>query len=295
MSGIGRPAASPKGRLVPGFVHSYTFVGSKPTDRTKVIYKYLMKKLIVSGCSFTYTNMNFIQTWPKHLENHLTEYDVINHAKGSQGNGIISRSIIYEVDNQLRSGIDHKDILVAIMWSGPDRHEYKVENPALLNYATELPEYNSNLTNFIKNKKRDWVILSAIWGEKGNKTYRHDSFVYYKHFHNLISSRIQTLEHMLRTQWYLEKNHINYFFTTYTDYVLEDAFMKDEEIRYLYDMLNLEQFLPVTSIYSWLYKNKVYLEDLPTDTKLIDHPSSRQHKEFTDRVIIPWLKNKKYI
>ena len=37
VSGIGRPAASPKGKLVTGFVHSYTFVGSKPTDHTKTV------------------------------------------------------------------------------------------------------------------------------------------------------------------------------------------------------------------------------------------------------------------
>lgn len=256
-----------------------------------------MKKLITSGCSFTYTNLNHIHTWPRHLANYLNDYEMINHARGSQGNGLISKSVIYEVDNQLRSGVDNKNILVGVMWSGPDRHEYKTKDPSLLPYNTKLEEDSSNLTNFIKNKKKDWVILSAYWGEEKTQPpfNRNDSRLYYTYFHDLISSRIQTLEHMLRTQWYLEKNHINYFFTTYTDYVLENSFMQDEEIKYLYEMLNFDQFLPVTSIWSWLYKNKIFLEDLPINEKQIEHPSSRQHKEFTNKVIIPWLTVKEYI
>ena len=49
-----------------------------------------MKKVIVSGCSFTFEDWN----WPKYLIKHLNvpTRDLINVGMASQGNGLISKN-----------------------------------------------------------------------------------------------------------------------------------------------------------------------------------------------------------
>ena len=62
-----------------------------------------MKHLITSGCSFSETHSSHINTWPRHLNRMLPEYTLTNRAMSSQGNGLISRGIIYEVNEKLKT------------------------------------------------------------------------------------------------------------------------------------------------------------------------------------------------
>ena len=85
-----------------------------------------MKKLITGGCSFTEWPQN-VETWPKFLLEQLPDYTHANAALGSSGNGLISRRVIYETTQALKQ-YDAKDILVGVMWSGPDRHDFYVQH-----------------------------------------------------------------------------------------------------------------------------------------------------------------------
>jgi hypothetical protein len=77
----------------------------------------MKKKLIASGCSFTFEPWS----WPTPTSQ-LLNMDLINVGMGSQGNGLISKKIIYTVDKELKK-TKPEDILVGIMWSGIDRHD----------------------------------------------------------------------------------------------------------------------------------------------------------------------------
>ena len=63
----------------------------------------MSKILITSGCSFSECISYLAETWPKHLARLLPEYEHNSYAMGSQGNGLISRGIIYGVSQALRT------------------------------------------------------------------------------------------------------------------------------------------------------------------------------------------------
>ena len=72
-----------------------------------------MKKVIVSGCSFTFEDWN----WPKFLRKHLnvSKQNLINVGMASQGNGLISKKLIYVVNKELET-TKPEDILVGVMF-----------------------------------------------------------------------------------------------------------------------------------------------------------------------------------
>ena len=89
-----------------------------------------MKKVIVSGCSFTFEDWN----WPKFLIKHLKirKENLNNVGMASQGNGLISKKLIYAVNKELET-TKPEDILVGVMWSGVDRFDFHSEN----NYSSD--------------------------------------------------------------------------------------------------------------------------------------------------------------
>jgi hypothetical protein len=265
----------------------------------------MSKVLITSGCSFTESKYSWsdptdrtgTKTWALYLGRYLQNfnYDFINKAMGSQGNGLISRGIIYQVTEELKTR-NPEDILVGIMWSGVDRHDYRCENPELTNFALNKI-YNGwmeNPTGFIGDIKK-WIVMNGHWSSPDNDgKVNEEAYLYYKHFHDIVGSYIYSLEHMLRVQYFLKNLNIKYFFTIYQDHVFEPKYINHNEVKYLYKLLDKNQFLPVTSEYTWCVESKVAEEHwiLPHPA---NHPHSLHHQAFTEQVIIPWLKNKSYI
>lgn len=256
------------------------------------------KILLTSGCSFSECVSGTI-TWPRILASRLSSrgYDHHSSAMGSQGNGLISRSIIYNVSESLKT-YKPDDILVGVMWSGPGRHDYFVNNPSNLSFADVkippnhdargMPNYDGwleNPTGFIPGSTKNWVILNYGWRIKESK-------LYYENFFDPVGCMIQTVENILRVQWYLKQVKVKYFFTCYTDYVLHKRIFDDledvkdhEQIKHLYDMIDFDNFLPVKSITSWLDDNKIG----PTLGLGGVHPNRNQHEAFVDQVILPYL------
>ena len=238
----------------------------------------LSKLLITSGCSFSECISEHIDTWPRHLARTLEQHNHISGAMSSQGNGLISRSIVYHVSQALKE-TDTKDLLVGIVWSGPDRWDFYLEQPPAF---SAHDGWMSNPTGFTKNK--NWVILNHGWTNNFAK-------MHYSTFHDSIGASIYTLEHVLRVQWFLEKHKIPYFMGTYTGEVLPKYLSTHSETQHLYDQINFDNFLPVEGVYEWCrdYSRLPFI--VPGDK----HPSTQQHKIFTEQVIVPFLTRKKYI
>ena len=255
------------------------------------------KLLITSGCSFSECFSTAVDTWPRHLARALPEYKHQSYAMGSQGNGLISRGIIYGVSEALKT---HKpeDILVGIMWSGTDRHDFRCTDPSQLQFVIDkaFNGWIENPTGFIKDIPKQWVILNHGWSDPTTNHKNKEAEYYYRYFHDRIGGVISTLEHMLRVQWFLQQNKMKYFFTTYTDYVLEHSIIESIETKHLYDMLDFDHFLPVTSEYTWCVENTKY-SHLWNDLNRTwwEHPKTAMHLEFVDQVIMPWLTEKKYL
>jgi hypothetical protein len=242
--------------------------------------KSLNKILITSGCSFT----NPKNAWPDHLSKKL-DFNLENIAFTSQGNGLISRKLIYTISQIPKSNLD--DIIVGVMWSGIDRSERFIEPTG--DRFFKLEEFkNEYITSVIPNYK-NWRLMMSDW-------IKHvDCKLHYEIFNNEISSKIYTIEHILRTQWFLEKHNIKYFMTTYMD-IFKDKNSNDyPDVKYLYDMIDFSKFLPVSGCFEWVKENyPKEFREFDKNGNVIDfHPTDFGHEKFTDEVIIPYIEEKK--
>lgn len=225
------------------------------------------KILITSGCSFSEINP-YIDTWPIHLAEKMPQYKHISKAMCSQGNGLISRSIIHACTMHKNA-----DLFVGILWSGSDRHDFYLRNSQI---GENTEGWEENPTGFTDTK--NWVICNHHWKNQYAKTY-------YSMFHDSVGQVIYTLEHVLRTQWFLQKHKIPYFMSTYTADVFWNTY-DHEDCKYLYDQIDWSSFLPIDGMDDWINKN-IGPEGFAKPGDF--HPSTLGHKEFTEKVIMPFV------
>ena len=231
--------------------------------------------LITGGCSFTDERIN--KSWPFFTANALST-NLKNTAIGSSGNGLISKRVIYEVDNFLKTN-NVDDLLVGIMWSGFTRHELYQDR------IVDLGKYNwaKTDTKFVKNSPGSWIMVNWGWDNHYAKTF-------YSEF-DIIHGLIQTLEHILRTQWFLKLHNVKYFMTTFTSETIPVNLQNHPEIKWLYDQIEFDYFLPVLGEYEWCFN-----KDVPISTQTWDgswkHPDPPHHMDFATNVIVPWVKTR---
>ncbi len=164
------------------------------------------KVLLASGCSFTFEDWN----WPGHLSRKLN-LDILNRGMASQGNGLISRKVISGMDELLKT-YKKEEVLVGVIWSGFNRHEYYSDDTSDIKkwgYFKEGDDYIKNPTDVIDGEY-NWRILNVGWDSEEVR-------LYYENFHNEVSSMVLTIEHILRVQWYLDGLGVDYFMSTYID------------------------------------------------------------------------------
>lgn len=239
------------------------------------------KILITGGCSFSETVSHMKHTWPNHLAKELEKTHVAIHTgMGSQGNGLISRRILYNVMKELEKN-DPKDILVGVMWSGPSRHDFYHKKPIAFE---KVAPWIENPTKFVPDSPGAWALVFHSWENDYSRTF-------YKNYYDFIGSLIYTLEHILRLQWFLKYNKINYFMTTFMEEVLPKIIYEHPDLSYLASQIDKNHFLPVTGEYEWCKDNMPNAFPYVGDK----HPGIEQHIAFTKQVIIPFLEKKKYI
>lgn len=242
--------------------------------------------LITSGCSFSECISPWIDTWPRHVERAIGPAQAFHEGLGSQGNGMISRQIIWRASQLLDQA---NELIVGIMWSAPERHELLLSSrqQPVIDFGMIVPGYDDKLFNpynWIKDTDYNWLLLHHSSTTELAKRY-------YLDMDNRVFSQLATIEHILRVQWFLKANGIKYFMTTYTDEVLPVKFCQQSNIKYLYDQIDFDQFLPISGEYEWCRDHSGLEFPVPGDK----HPSSEQHNLFTHQVIIPFLQQKGYI
>ena len=234
------------------------------------------KVLLAGGCSFTFEEWN----WPGVLSRKLN-LDILNKGMASQGNGLISRKVISGLDELLKT-YKKEEILVSVMWSGVNRHEYYSEDMDDIKTWGFFTKDNTDIknpTNVIDGEYH-WRILNPGWNSEEVR-------LYYENFHNDVSSMVYTLEHILRVQWYLDGLGVDYFMSTYMDLFKWDHLKNHPEIEPLFSKIDFDKFLPVKGCMEWVREN--YNEDgMPSDING-EHPTSFGHEKFTEEVIIPHL------
>ena len=239
-----------------------------------------IKTLIASGCSFTFEPWN----WPTFVSDAFN-LKLNNVGMASQGNGLIARKLMYTLEKSLQE-YKPEEILVGVMWSGTDRHEFYGEEYKNSKYWGGYPEdYNDvkNPTEVVEGKP-SWYILNPHWKNK-------ESLLYYNNLHTVIQGMVLSLEHILRVQLYLDKLGIKYFMSTYIDIFKDKELMNNDEISYLYKQINFDRFLPISGCHEWVKEN--YADggfSSPDQNGYIGiHPTKFGHKKFTEDVVIPFL------
>ena len=211
------------------------------------------------------------------------------------GNALISRKLIYKVNELIKT---HKpeDIIVGVMWTIPDIHERYLSDGKNDSYVGKS---NTDLTSVVDGIK-NWRVL-----DYDSTTSSEDCDLYFKVFYNWLQSYVLSLEHILRTQWFLKRLGVKYFMTSYLDISNnEENYLKIikklkerrkyslnilsySEVVYLFDMLQKSTFLPINGMLEWLqeqYPN----ESFEDSEKLI--PNQFGHEKFATEMIIPFLK-----
>jgi len=245
------------------------------------------KHIITSGCSFTDVRNNF--NWPLHLS---ASFGIKgNHVGlGSQGNGLIARKAIYAVQRALQQGYKPEEILVGIMWSGPDRHDIYFENLSAQLENTDL--WINNPTHVVDNDPGGWLIMNYHWTEKTNK-------IYYTHVHDHVNQRVLTLEKILWVQNYFDNLGVKYFMTDFmTDQYLERDYV-NPNLVWLQDLIDKSKWLPVKSMHEWCYKywtdDDFRLMNITlNDGKQIEvrdfHPNEIMNVRFAKDIVLPFIK-----
>jgi len=243
---------------------------------------------ISGGCSGSFTHPTYShRSWPVPVAQLLgCEHQDV--ALPWQGNGMISRRVMYAVELTLKS-MPAQDIIVGIFWTDINRHEFyndghvkdcsdqvHWENPTSINtYGTSLLQRDKN-----------WVLLHPQYTKDYSKTY-------YRMYHSFIGSQIETCEHVLRTQWYLDKNKIKYFMGTYTHDTFNKNFVDHPEVSWIYNQISQHTFIPMVGMLEW---GKEQTDpNLKFNADDLYHLNTPQSKALTDQVIWPFLKEKNYV
>lgn len=252
--------------------------------------------LFTSGCSFSRDLIdidgNVQYSWTTLLQQYLTDFESYNYALGSQGNGLISRGTIYNIQNILKT-TNPENLIVGIMWSGKDRHDYYCQDNQQLDFVIKNinNHWMRNPTEFVNDDNEpNWVILNHHWADQGNYL----AELYYKYFHSQVGAAIYTIEHILRVQWFLKLHNIKYFMTSHHDLALYNVDNNHPDVKYLWDEVDWNMFLPVRNEWDWLKQNVDSNLDSRIGT-INPHPTTEMNQRFTHEVIIPHLKNKQFI
>jgi hypothetical protein len=175
------------------------------------------------------------------------------------------------------------------MWSGSYRHDVYYSEP-LLDYHEVNNEYvmsMHNPTSIVGVNNRNYYKVMPYWDDELSKTY-------YKNTYDDRGSLIATLEHILRTQWFLKVNNVKYFMTSHHPFAIPETHKNHPDVNYLWDAIDWDSFLPVKNEWDWLKENV----DANLDSRIgtsNPHPTTEMNQLFTNEVIIPYLKERNYI
>jgi len=159
-----------------------------------------IKKLIVSGCSFTQGHMlSENETWGGYLAKKLN-LDFLNLAMGGQGNEYISNKIITHFLNNPK---DKENSLVVIGWSDASRLMGTFENGnGYIKYVTIQPQ------DFNPEYTKNWPDDENFYHGYVKKNYNYLS----KFFSSYAYCIYKTYLSIFILRQYLESNNIPYLF-----------------------------------------------------------------------------------
>ncbi len=100
----------------------------------------MYKGLVTSGCSFSLWHSVDGKGWPYYLQQQLLsdsilseDFDSFHRGIGGNGNMLIARNTIEAISRLLDKGVNGKDILCVVQWSGINRHQLFLQDTEQVN------------------------------------------------------------------------------------------------------------------------------------------------------------------
>tara|TARA_R110002020_G_scaffold11692_2_gene43721 strand:- start:4511 stop:5413 length:903 start_codon:yes stop_codon:yes gene_type:complete len=240
-----------------------------------------MKKILVTGgCSFTHSP----DTYAVQIKQYEKDLTVHNISLSGAGNDLISRMIIHKISQLLKEGEHPDDIFVIMQLSGLERKSFLIsEDVGEYDSLKQERGYDSHLPDHFEYKwggRRPWNNFvdcsKTFWAQMmANGITDYEIFSnYFNYIYSDESHFVETLENILKVQWFLNQNNIQYkmfcgwdIFTYSDDAHLPGSFRKSHEhnqfmginqhtdIQYQYTNIN-------NQLYKDKYKNSTHLWDL---------------------------------
>ena len=265
------------------------------------------KHLVTSGCSFS---DNVALRWPHYLAARLG-IPLYNRGHGSAGNDWIAESTIYQISQLLNEGVDPKEILVVVMWSGIDRtnlfisqrdtpyfNDLLADNPREvvhpINYTDSLP--NTHL----KADTDSGYLPGSLNCVFNNQLVTRMKQRYISQFMNAEWLLIKSLNSWLQLQWMCDSYGITLHNFTYMDLwhypyykfsspqpnlpLFYESYSKNT--KHLFDLIDISRWHfgdNYTGMYEWCKTKQ--LEFYPDNF----HPYESAHSLYVENFICPSL------
>ncbi len=239
----------------------------------------MIKNFIAGGCSFT---CNASDDWPSIIAKKYNPACYHNLAQGGAGNYYIAESVIHCLNTEK---FDPKETLVIIMWSGYSRLDLQVTEQFF-----KMLEHYRYKTEIYKNH----YIFSG--GELGG--WHNDLLLgnVFKSLYAVTNNEIlanQTLNHMSRTQLYLEHHGYNYKFLSFINYWQDtkELISRQDYSLKIFNNLLYDEILKANWIFNNEKKDCFYEFAKERGLLLGDnfHPNNQAHEEFAHQHIIPHI------
>jgi len=233
-----------------------------------------MKYIVTSGCSFSDPTTTEHKTWPVQLEELYPNHKIYGLGCCGQGSDWISKSIIYKVNELLKSDINTSEILILCCWSGLDRRSILV-NKEITSLHYRFKDWKMHKSNEMRKMKiGSW----QDFDEEFAKLISREQNVY------------MSVENILRTQWFLTLHNLEYRFFTYRD-IFTDVENEYPDISYLWDMIDWDKWWfhnEYGGMTEWINDN--IKGGFDGEGGYSGHPISSSHKVFTEKVVSKWIK-----
>ena len=253
-----------------------------------------MKMLLTSGCSFTEDNPGG-DSWPKILQKQMNT-KLVNIGSGMSGNSFIAKQLINTISHHY---MDDKDLVVGVMWTDISRKDILISREETLKWREiKKPPSKLWLDHVIDDKLtyptvtmsgkvyKESKDINSFWFKSGvdNQWQLDLKFwkTWYKDYYTFEGMFWETLENILRTQWFLEKYKIPYFMTSMNDLFVE-GLSKYEEPKHLYDLIDMDRFCLYNGTKGIMEHNRE--NEIPFDHTM--HSTREGHEAFCEDVIIP--------
>lgn len=175
-----------------------------------------MKTLITAGCSFTHSP----DTYAVQIKDLRPDMDVCNISLSGAGNDLISKMIIHKVAQFLKEGKSPEDMYVVMQLSGLERKTFLIsEDVGEYDELVKSRGYDAHLSDHFEYKwggRQPWNNFvdcdKTFWAQMmANGITEFELFSnYFNYIYSDEGHFVETLENILRVQWFLKQHNIKY-------------------------------------------------------------------------------------